>query len=194
MADSPLNLMDAPDHAQATPGDLPDRLRRRYLAEGRRGAVALFLDATAATPAFRDEGRRLSTDRNDPHTIRDMVEVARHRGWTAVAVRGHSDFRREAWLAARSAGLEVRGYRATERDAQALARRLERRARGRRRDGPEATPQPATPAADRLRVVEAVVRSRVVEPSAQQRILARARDRLARWLERAPAGQRERHR
>lgn len=186
MADSPLNLMDAPARTDAaTPGDLPERLRRRYLAERQGRAVALFVDATAVRPAFRDEGRRLSTDRNDPNTIRDMVAVARHRGWTSVLVRGRTEFRREAWLAARAAGLEVQGYPPTERDEQTLARGVERHTarRPEARTAGHAPRRPATPAADRLRVVEAVVTRRVVEPSARDAILARARAHLARRLE-----------
>jgi hypothetical protein len=43
-----------------------------------------------------------------------------------LSVRGHTDFRREVWLTARAAGLEVRGYQPTTRDAQALDLRLQR--------------------------------------------------------------------
>lgn len=158
-----------------TQGDVPERLQRRYLTERRGGSgLGFYADARTDTAAFRDEGHRLSTSRNDPHVVRDLVAIAQHRGWATISVRGHTEFRREAWLMARAAGLEVRGYRPTERDRQRAERRM------------EAPPRSATTLdnRDRLRVVEAVVRNRIVEPAEQARILSAARTRLAQWLER----------
>lgn len=157
-----------------TQGDIPDRLQRRYLKERRGGAgLGFYADARADTAMFRDQGHRLSTGRNDPQVVRDLVAIAQHRGWSTISVRGHTEFRREVWLMARAAGLEVRGYRPTERDQQQAERRM------------EAPPRRATTLdnRDRLRVVEAVVRNRIVEPSEQARILATARRRIADWLE-----------
>lgn len=185
MAASALNRLDADTTAPAsTPGDLPERLRRRYVHETRGGeALAYYRDATSTAEAFRDQGRRLSTTKNDPHLIGDLVAIAVHRGWQTIQVRGTTDFRRETWRAARLAGLAVEGYKPTERDEQDLNRRQGR-------DRPRATTdKPASDrsrpsAQDRLRVVEAVVRNRIVEPAEQARILATARSRLAKWLER----------
>ncbi|MBI1198600.1 MAG: hypothetical protein GC203_12115 [Phenylobacterium sp.] len=159
----------------AIAGDVPEGVRRRYLTERRGGpGLGYYADARTGAAAFRDQGRRLTTDRNDPHVVRDLVAIAQHRGWNALTVRGHTEFRREVWLMARAAGLEVRGYRPTERDLQQADRRR----------GPPAARATALDGRDRLRVVEAVVRNRVVEPAEQARILAAARARLARWLER----------
>jgi len=174
MADD-LNIV-APegDRRSNAPGDVPDHVRRRYLTEARGGpGLGFYGDARTQAAAFRDEGRRLTTDRNDPHVVRDLVAIAQHRGWNAIAVRGHSEFRREVWLRAQAAGLEVRGYRPSERDRQA--------ARPPSRDDP-GTSSPGAQA--RMRIVEGVVRARVVEPAEQSRILASARARLASWLER----------
>lgn len=158
------------------PGDVPEQLRRRYLTEARGGpGLGFFVDAQATVAAFRDHGGRLTTDRNDPNIVRDLIAIAEHRGWTAITVRGHTEFRREVWQRARAAGLEVRGYRPTERDRQQLARQ----------DAIRTAPGPLEPDAQaRLRVVEQVVQARVVEPAEQARILAAARQRLAGWLER----------
>lgn len=169
-------------------GDVPDALRRRYFLDERRGdGLAFYVDATVKAPAFRDRGRQLVTARADPNAIRDMVAIARHRGWTIVTARGAADFRREAWLAGRTAGLEVLGYRPTERDMQDLERRL----RPRRRASGPADDQVRRPrreldagAKSRLAVVDAVVRGRVGGRAAQDRILAAARVRVAAWLER----------
>jgi hypothetical protein len=155
-------------------GDVPEALKRRYYTDDRGGAgLGFYVDATVTAPAFRDRGRTLESARADPNAIRDMALVAKHREWSIIVVRGSAEFRREAWLAGRAVGLEVRGYRPTERDVQELERRTERR-RERMEPG----------AQSRLRVVETVVRSRVADPTRQERILAAARARIADWLER----------
>jgi len=168
-------------------GDVPEALRRRYYVDGRGGAgLGFYVDAKVTAPAFRDRGRQLVAARSDPNAIRDMTAIAQHRGWSIVVARGETSFRREAWLVGRSLGIEVRGYRPTERDIQELDRRVERRDRSDRapryRDREAKADDPAARA--NLRVVEAVVRARVAEPSAQQRIMASARERVAGWLER----------
>lgn len=186
-----LNIV-APESERriTTAGDVPEPLRRRYLTEPRGGpGLGFYVDARIETAAFRDHGGRLTTSRNDPHVVRDLVAIAAHRGWTTISVRGHSEFRREVWLRARAAGLEVKGYRPTERDRQYADRGRDRRS---------GSPTPPRDAQSRLRVVEAVVRARVVEPADQSRILAAARTRLAQWLDRGarlgPLSHRDRHR
>lgn len=173
------------------PGDVPEHLRRRYFLDGRGGAgLAFYADAQVKAPAFRDQGRKLATARNDPNAIRDMTAIAKHRGWAIVVVTGSEAFRREAWIASRVAGLEVRGYRPTERDLQALDRRNEQRDRADRERAPKRQAQSRDAGAEAsLRVVEAVVRSRIAEPSRQEEILRGARQKIATWLERgAPFG------
>ncbi len=164
------------DRQASTPGDVPEQLRRRYLTEARGGrSLGFYADARSEAAAFRDHGGRLTTDRNDPHVVRDLVAIAQHRGWNAISVRGHTEFRREVWVRAQAAGLEVRGYRPTERDRQQADADHSRSGSGQRS---------ALGAQARLRIVEGVVKARIVEPADQQRILAAARSRLAHWLER----------
>lgn len=174
------------------PGDLPEALSARYYTETKLGVpFAFYKDATTKQAAFRDHGGRLSTERNDPHVVRDLVSIAQHRGWTVVAVRGEPAFRREVWLRARLAGLQVRGYRPSERDRQELERgaaRAERAAM--RQPGPSAAGKVGEAVREdpgaraRLQVVEAVARTRVADPAAQARIVEAARGRLAGWLAR----------
>jgi len=167
-----------------SPRDVPEHLERRYYLDGRGGAgVGFYVDAQVKAPAFRDQGGKLAAARNDPNAIRDMVAIARHRGWTIVVVTGSQAFRREAWIASRAAGLEVRGYRPTERDLQALERRSAQQ-EARSRKGAEPTPPARARADASLRVVEAVVRSRIAEPARQDEILSAARARVASWRER----------
>lgn len=165
-------------------GDAPEAVRRRYLTDERGGpGLGFYVDARITTAAFRDEGRRLVAGRADPNALSDMAAIARHRGWSTVVVEGREEFRREAWRAARLAGLEVRGYRPTTREIQDIERREQTRSRG---VDPPKTYGPITdPAAKaRLRVVEAVVRERAPSPAARDRLLAQARERVATWLER----------
>lgn len=196
---APNTLASAVRNRSVAQGDVPEGLRRRYFVDGRGGAgLGFYVDANIDRPAFRDEGKRLAAARADPNAIRDMVLVAQHRGWSIVTAHGSKEFKREAWLAGRALGLEVRGYRPTERDIQELDRRIDRRqaaearsaGRHREDDGPAPTEASAprrrerADARDQLRVVEAVVRSRVASPEAQERILGAARTRVADWLER----------
>lgn len=190
MADDPTNMIASDKGRSKTKGDVPDGLRRRYYVDERGGrGVGFYVDARITTAAFRDDGARLTASRPDPNAIRDMVAIAQHRGWTAVVVRGEADFRREAWLTAMAAGIQTRGYRPTQRDHQELERR--QAALARRTAQREARPSPAEPGAGdaaaarlNLRMVETVVRARIAEAPAQERILAAARERLAQWLER----------
>ncbi|HEY1926602.1 MAG TPA: LPD7 domain-containing protein [Caulobacteraceae bacterium] len=189
------NTLKATGRRSTAKGDVPDDLRRRYFLDARGGlGVGFYADATVATPAFRDRGDRLVTTRTDPHVIRHLTAIARHRGWAKVTLTGAPEFRREAWLIARAEGLEVRGYRPTARDAQDLERRIESQ---RRREqwsklSDELDQARANPDRDRhragaksrLAVVEAVVKSRIPEPAVQARLLEQARARVAGWLER----------
>jgi hypothetical protein len=185
------NQIDSEGRGRSTnKGDVPSPLLRRYYLDERGGpGLGFYADAQIKTATFRDLGARLVTPRSDPNAIRDMAAVAQHRGWTVVVVHGEADFRREAWLTASALGLEVRGYQPTERDRQELERRqaalARQAARAEARPGREDRDAKANAAAGRtnMRIVEAVVRSRVGDRPAQDRILSAARDRLASLLE-----------
>jgi len=189
------NTLKATGRHSTAKGDIPDDLQRRYFVDGRGGTgLGFYVDATVPTAAFRDRGDRLITARTDPHIIRHLTAIARHRGWTKVTLSGEPAFRREAWLVARAEGLEVRGYKPTERDMQDLERRRERERRreawealGRDLETRRAHPDPnrhRAQSAAPLKTVEAVVASRVVDPAVQSRLLEQARARAAGWLER----------
>lgn len=186
------NQIDSEGRGRSTnKGDVPDPLRRRYYLDERGGpGLGFYTDARIQTASFRDLGARLVTPRSDPNAIRDMAAVAQHRGWTVVVVHGEADFRREAWLTARALGLEVRGYQPSERDRQDLERRqaaVARKAARSAEDRPERGDREARGAAAagraNMRIVEAVVRARVGDRPAQDRILSAARERLATLLD-----------
>lgn len=121
-------------------GDIPEALKRRYFSEDGRMVTSFFAGPGAKVEAFRDHGGKLSTHQVDPATIRDMVAVAAHRGWRTLQVRGDDDFRREVWMEARAAGLQVRGYRARQRDEQELEAKLGTEAARTRREGQARAP------------------------------------------------------
>lgn len=186
------NQIDSEGRGRSTnKGDVPDPLLRRYYLDARGGpGLGFYTDARIKTATFRDLGARLVTPRSDPNAIRDMAAVAQHRGWTVVVVHGESDFRREAWLMASALGLEVRGYQPTERDRQelerrqaALARKTARAADERPERGDREGKANAAGGRANMRIVEAVVRARVGDRPAQDRILSAARERLASLLE-----------
>jgi hypothetical protein len=80
--------------------------------------------------AFSDRGGRLTTPSENTEVIRSLVVIAEARGWSEITVRGTERFRKEAWFAARLAGLEVRGYRPTEFEQAHLVRALSRETSG----------------------------------------------------------------
>jgi hypothetical protein len=189
--DSENALFPAMRVRETLAGDVPMRFDRRYHTDERGGpGLGFYVDAKVKAPAFRDEGGQLTATRTDANAIRDMVTIAQHRGWKTVGVRGANDFRRESWLMAMAAGLEVRGYRPTSRDLHNLTRRVG--AEARRRQRRQEDPFPAwkgrlveTEDGPRvlLMAVETVVRARVSDPRAQTDILAKARDRVVNWLD-----------
>lgn len=201
---APENILASAGRARSgTRGDVPDAIRRRYFTDERGGpGLGFYVDAKVTRAAFRDRGDRLSVERADPNAVRDVTEIAKHRGWLIVTAQGSAEFRREAWLTGRQLGLEVRGYQPTERDLQELERRRERRVqseirrelelerlddrRSRAKDLRQSTRahHQGERGAAQMRVVEAVVRARVQDPAGQRRILDAARNRIADWLER----------
>jgi len=150
-------------------GDLPQAILDRYLIErDLRGRPERFYrDHRTPDPAFRDQGRRLSTDRAYPDTVADMIKVAQHRGWTRLKVDGDDAFRREVWIQSRSVGLDIKGYQPRDRDRQAAGQPASRR-----------------PIEERLRMASTVVRSLIPDPETQRRLLDHAAAAVARVTDR----------
>lgn len=195
----------------ASPGDIPDALRKRYFSTTSKwsGEPAYFTTAQAKEPAFRDQGRRLITSSESDEVVRDLVAIARHRGWSHVHVTGSETFRRAAWLEANRQGLEVRGYRPSERDLQELDRVQRDASRnsiapavtapalrepGRNRRQPDEasrqTPSEqsreknARAAQSQLRVIETVVRAALFDnPDAVARVMKVANDKVQTHLQ-----------
>lgn len=77
--------------------------------------------------AFTDHGSKMTTTSENAVVIQSMVAIARERAKDAIAVTGTEFFRREAWFAAKLAGLEVRGYEPTTLEQERLVRSIARR-------------------------------------------------------------------
>jgi len=114
---------------------VPDHINARYVKVGSK------YHFTNGDLAFRDRGRRLSTQLENTAVIRDLVAIAKERGWNDIALGGTERFRKEAWQQARLAGLTVRGYRPSELDRAQLVRLI-----GRERDEGRDSPSPQSTA------------------------------------------------
>ncbi|MGB3179163.1 MAG: LPD7 domain-containing protein [Albidovulum sp.] len=88
-------------------------------------------------------GDALHTRNADRSTAMDMIELAAHRGWSSMKVKGPQDFRREMWIEATAQGIKVQGYRPNDKDRAEADRRadligervIERTDAGRSADG-----------------------------------------------------------
>lgn len=98
---------------------MPTRVIERY---AKVGDQYHFPDGNVA---FRDEGHRLSTALENREVVRDLIAIAKERGWT-LEISGTKEFQRRAWQEAQVAGLTVRHYEPSDLERQQLARRLSR--------------------------------------------------------------------
>src|SRR5580658_8093794 len=106
--------------ADSDPWTVPHSVRDRFVQDGHR---FFFPDGA---PAFKDQGRKLTTQSENTQVIHSLIQIAQSRGWTEVTVTGTDRFRQEAWRQARLAGLSVRGYRPSEEERAQVIRALGR--------------------------------------------------------------------
>src|SRR5438874_9853079 len=110
----------SPGNANSDPWTVPQSVRDRFVQDGHR---FFFPDGA---PAFKDQGRRLTTPSENTQVIHSLIEIAHSRGWTEVTVTGTERFRKDAWRQARIVGLSVRGYRPSDVEHAQLIRALAR--------------------------------------------------------------------
>lgn len=114
--------------------DIPESVAQRYVVKDGRFWKPNLRDPNAPgndMPHIEDKGPRLASHENDRGTIADMVAIAQAKNWTSVTVKGSPEFRRNAWLEAKLAGIEVNGYKPSDSDHALLeaARREQARQR-----------------------------------------------------------------
>ena len=108
--------LDGEKDGNAESSDIPLALRKRYLIADNK----FFFRGQEGQLAFEDNGKRLTTDSDDPDVARSMVDLAIAKNWSAIKVKGTEDFKREAWLAAALRGLEVEGFKPSKLDLSRL--------------------------------------------------------------------------
>jgi putative DNA primase/helicase len=114
---SPTERPGAPDTDSRA---VPDHINARYIKVGNK------YHFTNGDLAFADRGRGLSTRLENTEVIRDLIAIAKERGWNDIALGGTERFRKEAWQQANLAGLTVRGYRPSELERAQLVRLIGR--------------------------------------------------------------------
>jgi conjugative element/phage-associated large polyvalent protein len=119
----PVAAAEAPQKGSRSRA-MPDEIRERFIGIG---ANYYFPDGVTA---FTDHGTKLSTRSENTEVIRSLVAIAQAREWGEIKVSGSERFRKEAWFAARIAGLEVRGYTPSEFEQERVVRAIARREDG----------------------------------------------------------------
>ncbi len=112
------------------PRAIPADVRQRFVQVG---DAYFFPDGARA---FTDRGRKLTTPSENTEVVRSLVAIAQARGWRDVTIAGSERFRKEAWFAAKLAGLDVRGYTPNDVEQGQLIRRLTRNASSDRDSAP----------------------------------------------------------
>jgi len=116
---------DAQDTRAARPSTsstdaVPESVRKRFVQVRNK---YYFSDGARA---FTDRGNRLTTPSENTEVVRSLITIAKAREWNEIIVTGTERFRKEAWFAARLAGLDVRGYKPSEFEQAHLVRTLGR--------------------------------------------------------------------
>ncbi len=101
--------------------EVPNTVRERFIQIGNN---FFFPDGAEA---FTDHGNRVTTRSENAIVIQSMVAIAQTRSAGNVKVTGTDFFKKEAWFAARLAGLDVAGYMPTALEQERLVRALARR-------------------------------------------------------------------
>jgi hypothetical protein len=100
---------------------IPESVRERFIQIGNS---FFFPDGAEA---FKDFGNRVTTRSENAIVIQSMVAIAQVRSTGPVSVTGTDYFRKEAWFAARLAGLDVVGYTPSALEQERLVRAIARR-------------------------------------------------------------------
>ncbi len=118
---------DAPQPAKSREDRfaLPPSFEDRFILTRDLGRQDMYRAYDDTRPTISDRGDSLHTRNADRSTAMDMIELAAHRGWSSMKVRGPEDFRREMWIEATAQGIRVQGYRPNDKDRAEADRRAE---------------------------------------------------------------------
>ena len=109
---------------------LPSSVKGAYIVQEHKNLLdqktySFYDKADTKLPAFESNKNTLETTKEDQRTISAMISVAKSQNWNSVKITGTEEFRREAWLQASLAGIEVKGYKPKENDLIELKARSE---------------------------------------------------------------------
>jgi hypothetical protein len=153
--------------------------RKEYVFRGDRSRVA-----------FTETNLRLATDTNHPSVARSMVDVAQVRGWRALRLSGHEDFKRLVWLEASVRGIKALGYEPGPQDLVLLQREREARLVNRIEPDAQGARSPATAGEEKasarrggrnavLAAIEALLVAQKVPEKQRVAVMTAAAERLA---------------
>lgn len=108
--------------------ELPQEIRSRFIVSATKHRLfetgktdfAFRSGNRQGQLAFSDSGKQLVTESESKDVTVAMLEVAKAKNWKEITVTGSDEFRRHAWLEARLAGMEVRGFEPKDVDRQLL--------------------------------------------------------------------------
>ena len=104
---------------------LPPSFEDRFILTQEANRQDMYRAYDDRRPAISDRGDSLHTRNADRSTAMDMIELAAHRGWSSMKIKGPEDFRREIWIEATAQGIRVQGYRPNDKDRAEADRRAE---------------------------------------------------------------------
>lgn len=121
-----LNEMIRADASQGAPDrTVPDEVGKHYHKDGNAYRSAYLNDKVE----FVDRGNRMHAYFPvSSFTVRSMVEISESRGWKEMEVTGTDKFRSSVYIEASQRGIAVKGYEPTQKDAEVLQRREDRKA------------------------------------------------------------------
>lgn len=139
---------------------VPDDIKQRFVQVGNKYH---FPDGARA---FTDHGNRLTSPSENSEVIKSLISIAQARGWSDITISGTERFKKDAWFAARVAGLEVRGYAPTEFEQGRLVRTLARAQAPAAQSAAPDRPRSSSPLARGGRVASRADDARAEEPPA----------------------------
>lgn len=159
-AAQPSRAHAAVQDAARDPYVVPDGIKQRFVQVGNKYH---FPDGARA---FTDHGSRLTSPSENSEVIKSLISIAQARAWSDITISGTERFKKEAWFAARLAGLDVRGYSPTEFEQGRLVRALARaQAPATQSAVPDLSPSPSLVS----RVGRAIVASRAGDARSEER-------------------------
>lgn len=148
--------------SERDPNAVPEEIKQRFVQVGNKYH---FPDGARA---FTDHGNRLTSPSENSEVVKSLISIAQARGWSDITISGTERFKKDAWFAARLAGLEVRGYSPTELEQGRLVRTLARaQAPAMQRAAPERPSSASSPTRDgRQSIASRTSDARAEEPPA----------------------------